>query len=368
MTSQRPPTCARPKRYWFLTTPRSASNLIVKMLNLPSQAAIAYSDGSIPGGAGYFFAAADRLKRTAGVVGKPMREWPEETRNTIEASLQECFGKFDQWLKGVEEEKAESIRGIFVKEHVDLLLTPSTYDALFFGQETMPAFTIRSSPADRVPNAPRHPLDDTFLPFGFLETWYPTFLIRHPALMLPSGFRALSKLPESIFRDSVQADQLWRCGKSLRSTRRLYEWYDEHFRQQEQEARDRGDEDAMAVACKWPVILDAADMTNSPALVSLWCSQMDGMDSSKVRHTWDPLSPEDLEKRGPVGKVILESIDHSHGVIRSKSPLTIDLDLDTELATLKKEFGDKAAQLEEGIKETMVDYIWLWDRRLQLTD
>jgi hypothetical protein len=340
----------------------------VKILNLPSQAAIAYFNDSVPGGGGYFFVHADRLRRMAGVVGKPIQEWPEETKRSLETSTQECFERFEKWLKCVEEEKAESIRGIFVKEHIDLLLTPSTYDVLFFGQETVPPFTIGSSLLDTVPIVPRHPLNDTFLPAAFLETWHPTFLIRHPALILPSGFRALSKMPESIFRDSVQADQLWKCGKLLRSTRRLYEWYDQHFRKQEQEARDREDEEAVALARKWPVILDAADMTNSPALVSLWCSQMDGMDSSKVRHTWDPLSPEELEKRSHIGKIVLETIDHSHGVITSKSPLTNDLDLETELATLREEFGENAAQLEKGIRETMVDYIWLWDRRLQLED
>ncbi|KAI1621078.1 hypothetical protein EDD37DRAFT_639688 [Exophiala viscosa] len=166
-----------PHRFYLLTSPRTASNLVIRMLNLPKQSSLFHSSQDE-----YFFGPALGCKFQHETIGKHIDELTELKRNELKHCYQTCFDALSEHGNAA----AAQGKNIFVKEHVGWLADPVAETKFIFGEHStsQPSWTVQMSYPSTV-----SALNKTILPDEFLKTWLPTFLIRHPALSFPSIYR-----------------------------------------------------------------------------------------------------------------------------------------------------------------------------------
>jgi len=360
------PTSSHP-RILLLTHPRSASNLLVRILNLPFQ-----SDFSSPPFGGYpFFPAYQTIMSTVhGLYLKPVSTWTEAERAMVRLSYEECVRKLDSIVN-----EAEKMgKGVFVKDHSGFCAGPVALERLSLrairaemrkesgeGAEVLEEeeereeediWTITqptASPSQEGSETPTHhnPLNTTPLPDPSLLTWTPTFLIRHPALAYPSYHRALNNKTNTTPMHKLAP------GCTLAYTRSLYEFFSSRNHTQQP-----------------PILLAASDIINpntSPALLSHYCNLI-GLDATKLTYTWSAATSADLEKMPDVAVLMTKSLQASQGVLREKGG-DEDVDVDVEVAKWKEEFGvERAGVLEVWCRESLGDWEWLWERRLRVPE
>ena len=110
----------------------------------------------------------------------------------------------------------------------------------------------KSFAAKGVSRPSRSPLNLTFLPDEFLKTWNPTFLIRHPAMMIPSLYRTcLGNFEMNGFKRTKKEPLPTEL--TTKWIRTLYDFYAAHF----------------AESSLWPIVLDADDRLAPGALKAL---------------------------------------------------------------------------------------------------
>jgi hypothetical protein len=108
-TTMRPTPAAR---HLLVTSPRTASNLLVRILNFEGQGARPIKSN------GYFWLPSI-LKRYA-VQGKPMSEWTTDEKKDIDEVEQQCFNNLLDYIKKAEDEG----QLVLFKEHALLLNHP----------------------------------------------------------------------------------------------------------------------------------------------------------------------------------------------------------------------------------------------------
>jgi hypothetical protein len=211
-----------PRRFYLITHPRTASNLLVRMLALDDQPAVQKHEDSI--GKGYFFFSAAKLEITLGLRGKNTNAWTEDQKQQMKEKNQECFDNMEKYLATAEADDKIA----FIKEHSVLLMEPTAKNRSLFGQVSTPDFpwTVQV-PAKYGSKLTRSPLNQTLFPDEFLGTWLPTFLVRHPALVFPSQYRAGRdiKTLDTNAKDTSQLDVMF----TFRWTRSLYDFWSEYL-------------------------------------------------------------------------------------------------------------------------------------------
>ncbi|KFH44146.1 hypothetical protein ACRE_050710 [Hapsidospora chrysogenum ATCC 11550] len=310
--------------------------MLVKILNLDEQNVRPAAHG------GYFFR--PTVTKRYILLARPVETWTEDDSAAVQESVQESFDRFQDHLAAAENEGQR----VFVKEHAFFLNNPlyewqHAYGVdRFRGQEPL-SVSVRG--LDAPPNAStRSPLNLTSMPDEFLLTWNPTFLIRHPAMVLPSLYRVTLKDVEI---DGFQRPERKPMApeRTMKWVRSLYDFYAAHF----------GD------GSPWPIVLDADDVITQPALVARYAALV-GLDPDKLRFSWDKMA---TEKLSPVEKLMLSTISTSTGVDVSKA--AGDIDIGREAVRWREEFGAEAAgELERWVSEAMPDYLFLRERRLKL--
>ncbi|RLL97499.1 hypothetical protein CFD26_105485 [Aspergillus turcosus] len=163
---------------------------------------------------------------------------------------------------------------------------------------------------------------ETVLPDEYLRTWQLAFIIRHPALVCPSMYRAhraLKKLyPIGSSTSNGMSRRFLRLSVSLRWTRMLYDW----CVSQEGQAP--------------PIILDANDLIHNQSSVVKFCEPT-GLNPAALK--W---------------------------VVKEKAPKGVDVASEAE--KWKHEFGDEEASfILEIVREVMPDYEFLRQRRTKVT-
>ena len=105
-----------PRRFWLLTYPRTASNLLVRMLALDDQPNLVSSEKR-----GYFFMPPMtlRMHQLKTVYRRP-DEWTQDERARLMESYQSRFEAFQTYADTAEAQGKD----IFVKEHVPWLINP----------------------------------------------------------------------------------------------------------------------------------------------------------------------------------------------------------------------------------------------------
>ncbi|PGH26458.1 hypothetical protein AJ80_01771 [Polytolypa hystricis UAMH7299] len=337
-----------PRRFYLLTYPRSASNLLVRILNLDDQNVLPAEDydGSH---AGYFFFQAMMLRTRLELSGKAIGEWTQDERSQAREAYQKGFDALNNYVN------ASEARGklVFVKEHTPLLVEPVKETNFVHGENTSQETPwVVKTPQGEHQSA----LNPTILPDEFLKTWSPTFLIRHPALAYPSLYRAVRDMAEKEGAAVAHPDTLT-ADMTLHWSRSLYEFYIDHL-QKYPDGTSSAQLDA-----EFPIILDADDVIAQPAVV-LKFAKMVGLDTSKLKFSWDPTSSETLEHMRADMKRMLSTLHASSGVVKDK--LSTSIDIDEEAKKWQTEFGDDMAMnLEKWVRAAMPDYEYLKARRLR---
>ncbi|KAH7184794.1 uncharacterized protein B0J16DRAFT_340473 [Fusarium flagelliforme] len=323
-------------RYWLLTCPRTASNLLVKMLNLDEQGVRPANHG------GYFFLPA--IQKHFLVEQKPMDTWTEEEKAPIDEIIQQCSQAFQDHIAAAEAEGQK----LYVKEHSIMLNHPRVEDHYINGSKEKRAITEATPvPVKGIAEPTRSKNNLTLFPDEFLKTWNPTFLIRHPALMIPSLYRtSLAKIDlKGISRPRREP---CRTEVTMRWHRSLYEFYAEHF----------GNDSV------WPIVLDADDIMLKPEIVCKY-AKLAGLDESKVRRSWDKAPSEELNKLSHMEQRMLSSINASTAIDNSK--VAGNIDIDQEVVKWTEEFGEgEAKKIEKWVRDVMPDYEYMHSKRMRL--
>ncbi|KAJ4130520.1 hypothetical protein NW754_009571 [Fusarium falciforme] len=230
-------------RHLLVTSPRTASNLLVRILNFEGQGARPIKSS------GYFWLPSI-LKRYV-VQGKPMSGWTTEEKKDIDEVEQKCFDNLLDYIKKAESEG----QLVLFKEHALLLNHP------FFESEFAHGKGATIGEPTVLESGTRSSLNKTVLSDEFLKTFKPTFLIRHPALSLASMYRA------------ARSDVLGRTDKEPSIIERSSTWSRSLFDFYEAEHDNGGER---------PLVLDADDMMTSPELM-LKYARLTGLDPDKLR-------------------------------------------------------------------------------------
>lgn len=263
-----------------------------------------------------------------------MKDWTQEDRKKSLAAHQSCFESLRDHAAAAESEG----KFVYVKEHAAWLINPVALTKLIYNEEVgEEGWTVKAFDSQT-----RSIGNDTLLPDEFLKEWTPTFLIRHPALIIPSLLRARHDMEGS---DSSRKE--WKARKlqmSMKWQRDLYDWY---CSQDTEEA----------------IVLDADDiMTNRDIMVKY--AKMIGIDPTRLRFSWDVESTdEDWGEFKSEWKRMRSTIRSSSGVLEGKT--SAGLVVEEEVDKWKAEFGDEiAGDLETWVKDAMPHYEHMKAKRL----
>jgi hypothetical protein len=315
---------------------------------------------------GYFFMGAFTKQRQTICTRRPTEQWTLEETEEIRQAFQENFDYFE-----AKSQSANSQGKIFfAKEHSPRLVDPAALTQYLLNHD----YQTSPRPGIQIPNASSRlgiqvpnsygavgkfsAKNITIFPDAYLEKWTLTFLIRQPALVFPSYYRALLNLEQEGFIESNAAQPMLELHSTLIWTRRLYDWYCVHDVQSYPRRHDD---------ISFPILLDAQDIIHHPEVVLKYC-ELIGMNPEKARFAWQPESfPRSTTGVGPkcAEAVMMATLDRSTSVLKEKTPLTVDIAL--ERKKWEEEFGEGLAkQMEKWVDHAMPDYNYLWSKRLRV--
>jgi hypothetical protein len=287
-TLPNPPNPTRPitlTHHILFTIPRTASNLLTQLLNLPSQPNILRHPEN-----GYFFVPALQYRYQHNTFTRPFTSLSKEEGEGLSDALQTGCKAWEQWVETAEDEG----KGTYVKEHVNWMINPSVESDFLYPSHP---FELGVEQDVRNPTA----IPDDFLLSGRVR---PTFLIRHPALTFPSLLRTSidnEGLDEVLNEDSAMVMR-WEC---------TYTWHIQLYNFLI--TSDTYPRVSHVKGIAYPIILDAADLKNE-ALVRRYAEAV-GMDSGKVRFAWEKAGKEGL---GMTEARMKDTILASMGVLAGK--------------------------------------------------
>ncbi|KAF4555551.1 Hypothetical protein D9617_2g055120 [Elsinoe fawcettii] len=324
-----------PKRNWLFTYPRTASNLLLKVLDLKNQPT------TYPGNGLFLPIMMTRQGQLMKGNIDPSTLSPEDR-----TALMNAYTIATTKITSAAAKDAP----LFISEHACWISEPVSRCKAMLGNAPEEPWTVP------IPDfAPTHsPGNETFMPDAFLLSFAPSFIIRHPALALTSMYRAQRDMygPDMALM-SIRA-KWWHEVTSVIPTRKLYDWYVSQFPQYDTNG---------SAAVKWPIVLDADDVLASPEIVRKY-ARATGLDEGKLKFEWEPERKPGEKFMGPkFQERFSDTIANSTGIRQDKKAGNIDLE--KEVAKWKEEFGAEAAgELEKRLKEEMEHYEYLRERKL----
>lgn len=323
-----------PKHNILFSIPRTASNLVIRLLSLQEQSSVLPHPHD-----GYFFLPALRYRYKHSLSASSIEAWPESIDKGYHSALQEGMDAWHGWMNEVE----LAGRGSFIKEHINWTVTPEA-ERMFRGG---------AKADDKHHDVPFNPtcLSTDIL----LRRVKVTFLIRHPALTFPSLFRAAidNEGLEAVLTSSARATFKWEA---------TYRWHIElyKFLLASSPTNDTYTEESNHA----PIILDASDLS-SVELVRKY-AQTVGLNAESVQFEWKPTSEEQKAGIPKVEARMKDTLLESEGVITTKLVRFEEGKLQEEKRSWLAEFGDSLGDLLATLVDNgMDDYRWLWNRRLQ---
>ncbi|KAL9595978.1 MAG: hypothetical protein Q9219_006101 [cf. Caloplaca sp. 3 TL-2023] len=185
----------------------------------------------------------------------------------------------------------------------------------------------------------------TVLPDCFLKPMTPIILFRHPALMIPSFWRAAQRGKMEI---SIH-DPDWPVNTSLRWLRLVYDWYTS---------------DAVGKASSITVI-DSDDLINEPDFPIRFAERL-GLNPQYLLTSWQPKPEKERAEAGHMVNSFKSTIWDSSGIIRGERR-DCEIDLDAEKEKLRGEFGEEVGDsMAKYIDLAMEDYYYLRERRFMV--
>ena len=334
-----------PRRLLLVSYPRTASNLFMRILSPADQPNVVCEKSG-----GYFFLPTRILIKELGISEKPYDQWNDDEQSALKNCFQECFDK----LQAHVELAGTEGKTVVAKEHASFLMDPTALDSGIEGKPEAPWRVQLPDTYDGVPPTNLAP-NMTVLPDEFLMTWFPTFLIRHPALSVPSFYRTCIVDDDGKPVDLESFPMTLELHTRLRWTRMIYDWYSEQWN------RSNGDSNGSTNGPK-PIILDADDILTKPEVMIRFC-RLVGLDSSKLRFNWEPAGKQELKEEIVGAKKMKATLLSSSGIVAGKT--ADSLCLDQKAAEWKNEFGEvEGSKIEKLVKAAMPDYEYLQSKRL----
>lgn len=337
-----------PQRVMLITYPRTASNLLIKMLSLEDQENVLSNRMG-----GYFFWDAYMKGRRNGHIYKPIAHWTADDIEETRQLFQQCVDN----LEDMSQAAGAQDKVLFGKEHVSWFANPAVTSGHLFddddGSEDQYAMPFRLDFPERYGSASAFsPENPTVLPDEYLKSWTQTFLIRHPALAFPSFYRAMNSLHDEGCADPHELIPLMKLSSTLWWTRQLYEWC---CKNSANTLTGHGSERE-----RLPIVLDAEDIIHSPSVLLRYC-ELVGLDPGKVRFQWN----NQTKHSNVIEAVMKATLDHSSGLLPEKTPAIIDISAEAD--TWVDEFGEEVGGLiEKLVRDAMPDYEFLRERRLKV--
>ncbi|KAL8738869.1 MAG: hypothetical protein Q9181_000396 [Wetmoreana brouardii] len=337
-----PVDTAVPLRIWLCSHPRTASNVLAKQFRgHPQLASKEYT---------FFKAFSYGPERPSRAVG-------EETRPDAEqATYQNGFNELQRFLSEIEQEG----KIIFIKEHFYMLLDPRVAATTLNAQLRIPCpQVVDQNITDTAPDVDvvnRNGLalrtNPSVLPDSFMRTLAPILQIRHPAIAIPSLYRAVHQAAGSV---DVNSDDFAR-GTTFAWERIVFDWYCEHvYTQRKQTTRGHH---------SWPLVVDGDDLVNeNERVVSAICA-LANLDVKGVAVKWQPANEEIKSNQSDGVNVFLSTLHSSNGIIQT-GIREGSLSIEKEAEKWVEEFGPEIAnKLREVTEATMDDYKYLMQYRI----
>ncbi|KAK3191507.1 hypothetical protein K4F52_002322 [Lecanicillium sp. MT-2017a] len=311
-------TCAsrrlRCRDVFLFSHPRTASNLLCRLLS--DQPGWAQSS--------YHFADAFTFARKS-FNWAPYEDITSEQRQEFENLLQKGLSKLEQARASAAEESMWS--------------EPSASTAM-----------LRQTLSSQRSNGARQ-CNPTFFPDDLLTSWLPVFIIRHPALVFESWYRA-----EIRVRPTDISDKSFAYFTTFRYSRELYDWF------LSDEAASANQEDSFPTTRQSePIVIDADDVIENRSLEKL--CELCNMDPSLIKFKWEVTSPPDDPNLCPVYKSYLSGLWMSTSVDPSKSSQGIDMAV--KQRQWSEEFGSEVADaLTQLVERALPDYNYLTSKKI----
>ncbi|KAJ5143210.1 uncharacterized protein N7515_001997 [Penicillium bovifimosum] len=340
MTVNAPKTNGQqPRRLLLVSVPRTASNLLLKVLNISNQPNLITSPKC-----GYFFYDAFMTAAKDGRLSRPLDQWTADEKNETKSTFQRCFNELEEYTTRATAEN----KTMFAKEHAFWFVNPGAFTRSLGDTDTpddLKEFHI-SLPGSYGPTQTFSANNQTVLSDEYLRTWQISFIIRHPALAWPSLYRAMQKLLKEGFIDDDGVKGVSIVNMTLTYSRNLFDW-----------CIEQPDESVT------PLVIDAHDVIHNRAVVTKFC-EMAGLDPTAMQYEWSGAKPQsdhaslgDAEEQKRIA-IFLSTLQESTGIVKEKAPASVDID--AEVAKWRVEFGDDVAQLlEKATRDSMPDYEYL---------
>ncbi|KAL4734943.1 hypothetical protein BDV11DRAFT_212386 [Aspergillus similis] len=310
---------APPKRICIFTYPRTASSLLIKVLNLPNQPGVVST-----GNGGYFFLPAVQRLRQLRLLEIRQDQWEETATDEIQTEYRRCLDHLEQFVA------LAAGKTVVIKEHVPHMIDPIVKADYVCEREGDAKLAV----------------NNTVVPDEFLLGWTSTFLIRHPALAFPSYYRILRRNVQKRGEDLAASEGELTAAMTLRWTRQLYDWYCSKLPQLK------------------PIILDASDILADPSILMRLCDPL-GLQAEKLRFQWEAAAPEELCQIDPITLQMNSTLLSSAGIITDCSGNPDCLDLEREIEAWKREFGaSEGERIAVWVKNALEDYEYLRKKRL----
>ncbi|KAF2729298.1 hypothetical protein EJ04DRAFT_396098, partial [Polyplosphaeria fusca] len=343
----------------LFTNPRTASHLLTKLLNLPDQDTVYRHPDD-----GYIFMRPTLMRLKQGLGGRAVTGWTVHNCKSVQFSFQKSSEDLIKWRAAAEKIN----RGAFLKFHCADLIEPVSETRQLHGADSakdLEPWTVKLKKDSKMSGA-RTPLNETCLPDAVLKTWKPTFLIRHPALVLPSLMRADLDVGHDVLFEhdnkakAAEYTKAWedarRWSVSFHWQRQLLEFY---LTQLSPSERRTVEPDVT-----FPVVLDADDIQapNAPKLMRLYTSAV-GLDPAAVKFEWSAAKQEEVEEMNHFEKRLLDTISASTGIVPGKTAQGIVIE--DEKAKWREEFGELVGgKLGVWVEDAIEDYEWMRKWRL----
>lgn len=340
------------RRLFLVSVPRTASNLLVRILNVQNQPRVVTNERS-----GYYFFDPYMAAAHKGYFAKPVSDWTPEEKDEMRSGYQHCLDTLESHSDRARREG----KMVFTKEHAFWFANPAKLHTqpsdpqLELEQQapftlTLPDMYYKPGPTSTTTFSAHN---NTIFPDEYLRTWQFAFLIRHPALTWPSMYRALQGLSKlgKLGDNGVNMKTAEEANMTWKWSRELYEWCVEH----------------QSDGINKPIILDAHDVIHHPEIVLKFCEET-GLEKGALQFEWEGgfKFGEAVEANmNSAVDLMTTTLRASSGIIKDKAPVEVDIDREAE--RWREEFGsEEGAELERAVREAMVDYEYLRERKMRV--
>ncbi|KAK5996009.1 Pyrrolopyrazine biosynthesis cluster protein F [Cladobotryum mycophilum] len=324
---------------FLFSHPRTVSNLLCRLLS--NQPGWSQSD--------YHFLKAFSFMRNSLHGTTPFPDMTPEQREAVDGLLQKSFDRLQQ----ARDTAVAKDENVFIKNHVIHIWEPSGLSQSIWGGESAPPFpALPSSHHNGDGPASAQRTNPTVFTDEFLKSWLPIFLIRHPALVFDSWYRA-----ERHSDHTNVFDQAWRIYTSFSYTRQLYDW----FVANASTPAGPDEQQSVKVECSRPIVIDADDIIEQRSIEKL-CELCD-MDPSIIPHEWEKSTPPAEEMKNGLAEKLMKDFWSSTSIDKSKSSAGINME--EKYQKWKDDYGIEAAgKIYERVQEAMSDYDYLKSKKI----